>query len=274
MISTVTQLSREKSRVGGRIHGVAGDGSRICDRIHGLVRGGRQGQGSHWSRSQEGHHLRSWQRRFEDFGVRREPHRVRQGLHGCGVQRLLHYELPGTNLPRAVEGGHWNWEGPDDHYPFLHRHSEDRGWCVGKGLAWRSCGCVQYYSQRDWCGQGRRWGLANHQGQVETWMGWNMFSPKAPVKGFFERAAANLHRQHTCIHHHHHHTMKSTSTFNISTCQQQHQRRRRPHHKQQQQHQQQQQKQQQQRQQQQQQQQQRQQQTQQLLCSGVPMQLL
>ena len=31
-------------------------------------------------------------------------------------------------------GGRWNREGPDDHHPLLHRHSEDRGWCVSQGL--------------------------------------------------------------------------------------------------------------------------------------------
>ena len=37
-------------------------------------------------------------------GLRCEPHRVRQGQPQRGVQCLLHYELPGSYRPRALEG--------------------------------------------------------------------------------------------------------------------------------------------------------------------------
>jgi len=43
---------------------------------------------------QYGHHL----------GLRCEPHRVRQGQPQCGVQRLLHHQLPGSYRPCLVEG--------------------------------------------------------------------------------------------------------------------------------------------------------------------------
>ena len=43
-------------------------------------------------------------------------------------------------------GGCWSREGPDDHHPLLHRHSEDRGWCVSQGLR-----AVQWYTVSTRC---------------------------------------------------------------------------------------------------------------------------
>ena len=41
---------------------------------------------------------------FPYWGLRCEPHRVRQGQPQRGVQRLLHHQLPGSYRPRLVEG--------------------------------------------------------------------------------------------------------------------------------------------------------------------------
>merc|ERR1719329_1161237 len=41
-----------------------------------------------------------------------------------------------------------------DHHPLLHCHSEDCGWCVPKGLAWRTCCCMQHHPFYHWCSEG------------------------------------------------------------------------------------------------------------------------
>ena len=66
------------------------------------------------------HHwlIESWLESAEFLVVLLKPNRLLDQHSGTGYQA----------------GRCWNWEGPDDHHPLLHRNSEDRGWCVSQGL--------------------------------------------------------------------------------------------------------------------------------------------
>ena len=212
MISTVTQLSREKSRVGGRIMGLQEMGVEYVIESTGLFVEADKAKG----------HIEAGAKKV----IISAPGKGDLKTLVCGVN---HTEYDKASMDVVSNAScTTNCLAPICHVLLKEGIGIEKGLMTTIHSYTATQKTVDGVSAKDWRG-GRAaacniipsaTGAAKAVGEVlpttkgKLRLGWaGTCFPQKHLWRVFLKAAANLHRQHTCIHHHHHHTMKSTSTF-------------------------------------------------------------